>query len=196
VWLEKGLKKYGNYEDQDRGKGWQNYIPRRYKLNKRGVVDSHVQEKDLNEKFKREFIVELFSYWSSSRQRRAKSKLRQLERAKRWKKLKRKQKERHLFEMWNPRHPNRDRRAYWCPILNEWVREARIVFFHNLDDVAAGYLFGKGSKDDKFTTANSMVVSKVVKDIWDAGRLVLIQDVDEEAAKEEIEVWRSMKRNE
>lgn len=79
-------------------------------------------------------------------------------------------------------------------LLNEWVREARIVFFHDLDDVVAGCVFGKGSKDDKFTTANSIVVSKVAKDIWDVGCMVLVQGVDEEAAKEEIEVWRSMKR--
>jgi hypothetical protein len=165
VWLEKGLKKYGNCGGQDRGEGWQNYIPPRYKLNKRGVVDSHVEERDLNENCKRELIAELFAEGRrcSSEQQRAERRLGQLQLGKRRKELRRKEKERRLLKMWQPRHPDGDRRAYWCPILKEWVQEARIVFFHDLEDDVADCVFGKDFREDKFTTANSMVVSKAAK---------------------------------
>jgi hypothetical protein len=135
-------------------------------------------------------LEEILKYGSGRERGEAIKKMVQAKRRHMWRRIKMK---RRLITAYESAHPDKGRRAYWCPVLKEWVREVKMacLFDQGKECFMAEDIFRLVHADRKtfLTTANWIVVSKVVKDVWEEGLLVIVPDV-EDGATESVESWR------
>jgi hypothetical protein len=161
-----------------------------YLISKVGLVRNHLIDHS-REQEKKEMLEEMSKYGSGRERSEAIKKMVQAKRRHMWRRMKMK---RRLITAYLSAHPDKGRRAYWCPVLKEWVREVKMacLFDQGKECFMAGDIFRPGHADRKtlLTTANWIVVSKAVKSVWEEGLLVIVPDV-EYGAIESVESWRT-----
>ncbi|KAN0074034.1 hypothetical protein V8E54_007971 [Elaphomyces granulatus] len=81
----------------------------------------------------------------------------------------------------------------WCPILGEWIHSKHttaahlFAYMHGQDTMDA--IFGTTKTPELFSARNGLLVSSLVEDIFDLGKLVLVPDLPDKPSAMEIGVW-------
>jgi HNH endonuclease len=100
-----------------------------------------------------------------------------------------------IINSYASRHEKQD--WLWCPILGEWLHSKHttaahlFAYMHGQDTMDA--IFGKTKTPELFSARNGLLVSSLVEDIFDLGKLVLIPDLPDKPSAIDMGVWM-MKR--
>jgi hypothetical protein len=82
-----------------------------------------------------------------------------------------------IINAYASRHEEQD--WLWCPILGEWLHSKHTTAAHLFaySTYTMDAIFGKTKTPELFSARNGLLVSSLVEDIFDLGKLVLVLDL-------------------
>lgn len=96
-----------------------------------------------------------------------------------------------LIEKYQAKHETND--WLWCPILQDWEDEKCVKAAHIFPcmhgKAAMDAIFGENSSKDLFAPANGLLMSSHIEPHFDAGRLVIVPDVEDSSSVGQILSW-------
>ncbi|KAB8264844.1 hypothetical protein BDV32DRAFT_144879 [Aspergillus pseudonomiae] len=96
-----------------------------------------------------------------------------------------------LIAVGNAKHETED--YLWCPVLGEWCMDTDIQaahlfpYMHGQDAMDA--IFGRKRPPELFSTKNGLLLFNGIERVFDAGKLVIVPDLTERPAIEELLAW-------
>jgi hypothetical protein len=96
-----------------------------------------------------------------------------------------------MIELYGSRHEKHD--WLWCPILGEWFLRKQMTaahlfaYMHGQETMDS--IFGKTKTPELFSPKNGLIISSLIEDVFDSGKLVIVPDVPNIPSASDISAW-------